>query len=148
VNSSFPPATICEMEASIGNSVPSARIADSVSIAPMVRLVTPVSPKLRMCLPWAPWNRCGIKRTTSCPTASAAGQPNICSAAELNRRMRWSRSTVMIASMADPRIPDRRSWLSCKATVLCSTRCSGWVFMTLICARVPVLASISPWIAK
>ena len=46
------PATIaCEIEASTGNSLPSLRIAWTLPVRPMLRVVTPSSPKLRICAP-------------------------------------------------------------------------------------------------
>ncbi len=47
-------------------------------------MVTPVSPKSRMCSAWVLRKRSGMKRAIDCPNTSCALQPNICSAAALN----------------------------------------------------------------
>ncbi len=66
----------------------------------MRRDVLPVSAK-RSTWAWcAARKRAGIKRSSGVPMASALLQPNMCSAAALNRTMRCSASTVMIASIA------------------------------------------------
>ena len=57
-----------------------------------------------------------MKRSSGAPIASAALHWNIFSAAALKRTIRWSRSTVMIPSIADRTIassrdsPSRNSW--------------------------------------
>src|SRR3989338_8144516 len=57
-----------------------------------------------------------MNRVIGCPSASSTVQRNISSAAGLKSTMRWPASTVMMASMADSRIP-----ASCSRLVLGST---------------------------
>ena len=59
VNSFLSPTFMCEIEASIGNSLPSARNPLNVPSAPMRRLVTPWAPKLLMCSRCASRKRVG-----------------------------------------------------------------------------------------
>ena len=107
----WPAMSICEMEASIGNSTPSARSARRSPGRHMVRLVTPVSAKRRMCSRCSARKRSGMNRSSGWPIASDAGIWNICSAAALKRTMRCSALTLMIASMAEPMMAARRASL-------------------------------------
>jgi len=83
-----PPTVAWEIEASIGNSVPSERSAHSAVCIPICRDVSPVRLK---CSTWA-WcpaqNRSGMNRSSGAPIACAALHPNIFSAAALNSTMR------------------------------------------------------------
>ncbi len=61
--------------------------------------------RFRNCWCCATRNLAGKKRPNGRPKASAAGQPNIVSAAALNNTIRWSASTLTIASDADATMP-------------------------------------------
>ena len=104
-----PPTVACEIDASIGNSVPSARSAHSAVCSPIRRDVSPVLAKRSMWARCAARNRSGMSRSSDVPIASSGVQPNIFSAARLHSTMRWSASIVMIASIAERMIASRRA---------------------------------------
>ncbi len=75
---SFRPSSACwEIDASIGNSSPSARRAISIIWLPMRRDVTPVSPKRWMCARWPSRKRCGISLSSGSPSTAARGRETL-----------------------------------------------------------------------
>jgi len=97
---------IWEMDASIGNSLPSARRPQRVTPSPpcpLRRVVTPVAAKRRTWSPWPRRNRSGMSMDRGRPMTCAAGQPKVCSAARLYMTMCSASSMLMMASMAESR---------------------------------------------
>ena len=115
-----PFSAVCEIEASMGNSSPFLRRPITMRCLPMRRDVTPVSPK---CFTWAACparKRSGMNHSRGAPIACSRGQAKTASAAALNRTM-WLRSSmVMMASMAESRMPRSRASLR----AICSSACT------------------------
>ena len=61
----------------------------------------------------------GIRTAVSCPRISALCQPNSCSAAWLNERMRPFMSIVMMPSTAVSKMVVSRDWLFCNEWNIC-----------------------------
>ncbi|MNR22454.1 hypothetical protein D3C85_1394050 [compost metagenome] len=90
---------VCEMEASIGNSLPSRRRPKRVRCWPICRSDTPVTPKRLTCVACEARNRLGISRSSGFPTASDAEMPNSASAMGLKSTMLCPSFTEIMASM-------------------------------------------------
>src|SRR5262249_22993276 len=82
------------------------------------RDVSPVRAKRSMCALCAARKRGGTHRSSGLPRISLARYPNMASAAALNSTIRWSRSMVMIASIADRTIASRRAASACPASFI------------------------------
>jgi methionyl-tRNA synthetase len=78
----------------------------------------------------------GMKRSMGSPVASAAGTPNIFSAAGLNRTIFCSELIEMIASIADAMMPSKRAVVRASASSAC--------LRSVISAGISMMASNSP----
>ena len=133
------PATLtCEIDASTGNSVPSARRARTSRCAPICRAGPPLSPNCRIWPACAPRKRCGMKRSRGAPTMSSTAQPNIRPAAWLALATWNCSSTVMMASRVDSKTPRSRPSLNFNAWAVrsnCAVRDCTWCSSSCAMAR-------------
>ena len=113
VYSLLPPSNTWEIDASIGNSSPVLRSPNSTRCClPIWRSDTPVTPNWSTCRSCAARKRSGMKRDSEAPSASAARQPNTCSAIGLKMTIFCRSSTVMIASIDERMIAIMRASLT------------------------------------